>query len=81
MQKHAAALTSSMELNKSYRVIVANQDFIFGRDATALPVNVYDVVDPEQAPTLPQERRYQWDIRLDWSASADAKQAVVSTSN
>lgn len=52
-------------------MIVEDQDFIFGRDATAkAPVNVYQKVDNENSPTLPIERIYEWDIRLDWKAVA-----------
>lgn len=59
----------ALALNKAYRVIVREQSYIYGRDATITPaVNVYDVVDPETAPTLPPEYQYAWDIRLDWSA-------------
>ncbi|WP_308364287.1 MULTISPECIES: hypothetical protein [unclassified Microbulbifer] len=55
-------------LNKAYRTIVADQDFIFGRDATVVPpINVYERIDNETAPTLPEKLFYEWDIRLDWS--------------
>ncbi len=66
----------ALELNKAYRVIVEDQDYIFGRDATVTPpANVYDVVDNQTAPTLPQDRTFEWDIRLDWaSAKQRAKQ-------
>jgi hypothetical protein len=54
-------------LNKSYRVIVEDQDYIFGRDATAqAPVNVYKAIDNKTSPTLPEQFFYKWDIRLDW---------------
>jgi hypothetical protein len=54
-------------LNKAYRVIVEDQDFIFGRDATVVPpINVYDRIDNETSPTLPPQSVYSWDIRLDW---------------
>ena len=54
-------------LNKAYRAIVAEQDFIYGRDAFAsAPKNVYDQVDQATAPTLPPELQHKWDIRLDW---------------
>jgi len=62
----------ALALNKAYRVIVDDQDFIFGRDATITPpANVYDAVDQERAPTLPPERAFEWDIRLDWSRAAN----------
>ena len=58
----------ALELNKAYRVIVSEQDFIFGRDAFAsAPGNVFRQVDAQTAPTLAPEFQYRWDIRLDWS--------------
>jgi hypothetical protein len=57
----------ALALNKAYRTIVAEQDYIFGRDATvSAPINVYRRVDPETAPTLSAELFHTWDIRLDW---------------
>lgn len=57
-------------LDKAYRVIVEDQDFIFGRDATVQPlVNVYDKIDNGKSPTLPESLVYKWDIRLDWQAA------------
>ena len=62
----------ALMLNKAYRVIVEDQDFIYGRDATVTPPqNVYDRVDNDTAPTLPDSHTYKWDILLDWSANAD----------
>jgi hypothetical protein len=59
----------ALALNKAYRTIVADQDYVFGRDAVIVPPkNVYDEVDPETAPTLGADRFFPWDIRLDWSA-------------
>ncbi|WP_460233168.1 hypothetical protein [Aurantivibrio plasticivorans] len=56
------------ELNKAYRVIVDDQDFIFGRDATVTPPkNVYEFIDNKTAPTLSEDLFHAWDIRLDWS--------------
>lgn len=61
----------ALQLNKAYRVIVEDQDYIFGRDASIVPPhNVYERVDNESSPTLPPDRVYEWDIRLDWSAAA-----------
>jgi len=58
----------AMMLNKAYRCIVEDQDFIFGKDATWIPpVNVYEKVDPEQAPTLPENRVYPYNLILDWN--------------
>ena len=57
----------ALELNKAYRVIVKNQNYIYGRDATVTPpANVYDFIDNKTAPTLPQDKYVKWDIRLDW---------------
>ncbi|MDT8437702.1 MAG: hypothetical protein RQ729_01680 [Wenzhouxiangellaceae bacterium] len=59
----------ALELNKAYKVIVDAQDFIYGRDATVTPpLKVYDFIDNETAPTLPESLFFEWDIRLDWSA-------------
>ncbi len=61
------SLSRAMQLNKAYRTIVEQQDYIYGRDATvAPPKNVYDQVSNESSPTLPAEKIYAWDIRLDW---------------
>ncbi len=66
----------ALEMNKAYRVIVEDQDFVFGRDPTVSPPkNVYDVVDIETAPVLPPERAYEWDIRLDWGRADVSKSA------
>jgi hypothetical protein len=54
-------------LNKAYRTIVEDQDFIYGRDASVTPPrNVYEWVDNETTPTLPESRTFKWDILLDW---------------
>ena len=59
----------ALMLNKAYKTIVEDQDFIFGRDAVVEPPeNVYDGIDNATAVTLPPERTYDWDIRLDWQA-------------
>jgi hypothetical protein len=58
----------ALELNKAYRVIVEDQDYIFGRDATVKPPeNVYAEVDNQASPTLPPDRIHRWNILLDWS--------------
>jgi hypothetical protein len=60
----------ALRLNKAYRLIVKNQTFVYGRDATVAPVtNVYEEVPGDAAP-LPEERRFPYDIRLDWSSAA-----------
>ena len=63
----APSTARAIELNKAYRVIVEDQDYIYGKDATVTPpVNVYEQVDNATSPTLPLDKTYQWDIRLDW---------------
>ncbi|HET8710253.1 MAG TPA: hypothetical protein VFM32_02670 [Spongiibacteraceae bacterium] len=67
-----ALITPSRErallLNKAYKVIVADQDYLYGRDATITPPkNVYRKVDEATAPVLPESLQYAWDIRLQWS--------------
>ena len=55
-------------LNKAYKMLVEDQYFIYGREVgVAPPENVLNVVDNETAPTLPRDKTYTWDIRLDWS--------------
>jgi hypothetical protein len=57
----------ALALNKAYRTIVEDQDFIFGKDAVLTPPkNVYDKIDNEKTPTLPEERTFKWNILLDW---------------
>ena len=54
-------------LNKAYRTIVEDQDFIYGRDANLKPAtNVFRTIDTE-VPPLEPEHRAHYDIRLDWS--------------
>lgn len=63
----------ALQLNKAYRVIVKEQDFIFGRDATVTPPSrVLAEVDRQSSPTLPEDRRHVWDIVLDWEAAKNA---------
>ncbi|MEQ8497579.1 MAG: hypothetical protein RLW42_25455, partial [Gammaproteobacteria bacterium] len=57
-------------LNKAYRTIVTEQDYLYGRDAFVTPpANVYEHIDNDTAPTLPLEHFHTWDLRLDWSAA------------
>lgn len=57
----------AIALNKAYRTIVEDQDYIYGKDAVLEPpTNVYDRIDNEDTPTLPAERVYKWNILLDW---------------
>lgn len=57
----------ALELNKAYRVLVEDQDYIYGRDATVrAPHNVHQRIDNETATTLPPEVVHRWDLRLDW---------------
>ena len=65
----------ALALNKAYRLIVEEQSFLEGRDATIVPsVNVFDEVDPEKAPVLPEDRQFSYDLRLDWKPSRTAAQ-------
>jgi hypothetical protein len=53
-------------LNKAYRVLVEEQAFLKGRDATLTPPdNVFERIDPAVAP-LDEDRRFAWDIRIAW---------------
>jgi hypothetical protein len=57
----------ALALNKAYRTIVQDQDFIHGKDALLVPpANVYDQIDNDHTPTLPPDRVFQWNILLDW---------------
>lgn len=58
----------ALALNKAYKVIVDEQSFVYGRDATVVPAkNVFRQVDPEKAPPLETANRMNhYDIRLDW---------------
>lgn len=54
-------------LNKAYKIIVADQSYMYGRDASVTaPANVYHTVDAKDAPVLPENLQYAWDIRLQW---------------
>lgn len=58
----------ALEMNKAYKVIVEEQSFMYGRDATVTPPhNVYEKVSNDTSPTLPDEAVYKWDIRLNWN--------------
>lgn len=66
------SVARALRLNKAYKAIVSEQDFIYGRDATiSAPINVYSEVNNETAPTLPAERMFKWDIRLDWQSATE----------
>ena len=59
----------AIALNKAYKTIVEDQDFIYGRDATfAPPPNVYQAIDNDTTPTLPEDKTYRYNILLDWQA-------------
>jgi len=62
----------ALQLNKAYKVIVDEQSFVLGRDATVTPpVNVYAEIDNAKTPTLPPEKFVDWDIRLDWGKAGE----------
>lgn len=57
----------ALTLNKAYRCIVEDQDFIYGKDATVIPpANVYDKIDNDETPTLPDNRVFSYNLLLDW---------------
>ena len=61
----------ALRLNKAYRVIVQEQSFVYGRDATVRPPkNVHALIDEATAPTLPPDKRHTHDIRLEWPKPA-----------
>ena len=61
----------AMSLNKAYRTIVEDQDYIFGKDPLIVPPkNVYDKIDNSTSPTLPADRIYDYNIILNWNAKA-----------
>ena len=63
----APSVERALALNKAYRVIVGEQDYLYGRDPTThAPANVYREIDNAEAPTLPASLAYPWDIRLAW---------------
>ena len=63
----APSVERAMKLNKAYKTIVEDQDFIFGRDANIAPAdNVYKEINTE-IPPLEPEFRHSSDIRLNWS--------------
>ncbi len=66
----APSKARALTLNKAYRVIVKEQSYVYGRDATVKPPkNVHAKIDEATAPTLPEDKRYTHDIRLDWTAA------------
>lgn len=58
----------ALALNKAYRVIVKEQSFVYGRDATVTPAeSVYQKVNPDEITPLPPEAHIDnYDIRLEW---------------
>ncbi|MDQ8197988.1 hypothetical protein QEH56_07505 [Pelagicoccus enzymogenes] len=63
----------ALALNKAYKTIVEDQDYIYGRDPNLTPPqNVYDAINNEETPTLPNDRTYTWNIMLDWSKAAQS---------
>jgi len=60
----------AMALNKAYRTIVEDQDYIYGKDTVlAPPANVYDRIENGKTPTLPDDRVFSYNILLDWPAN------------
>ena len=74
------SVARALALNKAYRVIVKEQDYIYGREANVYPpANVYRSIDNATAPTLPAERVFDWDIRLDWNAAMNMPRTQYGT--
>ncbi len=66
----------AIKLNKAYRTIVEDQDYIFGKEVFLTPpLNVYEQIKNETSPTLPEEKYFVWDLRLDWSAKEKFEKA------
>ncbi|MDP0489996.1 MAG: hypothetical protein Q7Q71_02955 [Verrucomicrobiota bacterium JB023] len=62
----------ALELNKAYKTIVEDQDYIYGKDAIITPPeNVFEFIDNETATPLRPENQYRWNILLDWSSYTD----------
>ncbi|MBB5189108.1 hypothetical protein HNQ57_003408 [Zhongshania antarctica] len=75
------SLRRALDLNKAYMTIVADQDFIHGRDANLKPVtNVHKEIDPETTPVLPGDKAVQWDIRLQWTNEEKIKNTALPLS-
>ncbi|EDY83652.1 hypothetical protein VDG1235_3279 [Verrucomicrobiia bacterium DG1235] len=63
----------ALMLNKAYKTIVEDQDYIYGRDPTVTPqTNVYSEIDNDTTPTLPEDRTFSWNIILDWNRARNA---------
>jgi hypothetical protein len=57
----------ALALNKAYRTIVEDQDYLYGKDTLLTPpANVYDKIDNKTSPTLKPELTFKYNILLDW---------------
>lgn len=57
----------ALALNKAYRTIVEDQDYLYGKDTLLTPpANVYDKIDNKTSPTLKPELIFKYNILLDW---------------
>ena len=57
---------SALKMNKSYRSLVKSQEFIYGREGNSEVVkNVHRQIT-ESTPSLPLDKKYDWNMRLDW---------------
>ncbi len=61
------SVSRALQLNKAYKVITEDQDYIYGRDPSVVPPErVLAQVDNLTSPTLPAERQFDWNIALQW---------------
>ena len=57
----------ALALNKAYYLIMREQSYLFGRDATIHEAkNIFHQVDDQVEP-LPANKRVRWDMRLAWN--------------
>lgn len=63
----APSVERALTLDKAYMVLVREQSFERGRDATVSPLrNVHETIDSAAIVPLPDDKHIHWDIRLQW---------------
>lgn len=61
------SLERAHELNRAYLSLVKSQSFIHGRDVVlGAGKNIHRSVDPDKIAPLPENKHFQYDIRLQW---------------